>query len=1374
MRIAIDMQGAQTESRFRGIGRYTMSFTKAIVRNRGLHEIYLVLSGLFPETIEPIRIAFNDILPQENIRIWNAPGPVNEMEDGNSVRRKSAEVIREAFIESLKPDVIHISSLFEGFGDDAVTSIGIFDKKTPVSVMSYDFIPLLNPGEYFDNNKKYKSYYLSKIESIKRASLYLAISEYTMRETIEVLELSNKDTVINISTAVDDKFKPEEPEQKKWEMIKKKIGIRKKFILYTGGADKRKNLERLIKAYAKIPQELLSEYQLVFAGKMPQPDIVRMIELADQIGLSTNALLFTGYITDKELVQLYNICSLYVFPSWHEGFGLPALEAMSCGALVIGSNTSSLPEVIGWDKALFNPFDIDDITDKIIFSLKNENFRKRLKLHGLRQSKKFSWDHSALKALDSWEKTYLPYQCNSYTYSTLYEDRLLTRLVAEREDYNSDDVKQLSIALALNQSGSLEKQLFLDVSEICQSDAATGVQRVVRSFLIHLLNSAIKGFRVEPVYATREHDYKYARKFSSKFLNVKDTGIVDESISWLRGDIFFGLDMQHHVQLQHKSFYNRLIADGVTVKFLVYDLLPIQLADLFKDDDAKELHENWLKMIANTDGAICISRATADAFDSWILNNKITKSKTFHTSWIHIGADISSSVPSKGLPQDADDTVQKLRGKQTFVCVSTLEPRKGQQQILEAFNILWNENYEINLVFVGKKGWKIDELEHQISFHNKYNINLFWLQGISDQYLEKNYSASHCLIAASLNEGFGLSLVEAAQHGLSIIARDIPVFREIAGDHATYFKGQSPDNLSGIIKGWLIDYNKKQHVTAINMPWLTWKQSTEQLKNKLTADGYWPNQILVDISELARKDVGTGIQRVVRNVLREWMSNPPDKYRIELVYATSNHGYRYARSFSQKYEPNTYSDLIDEPVCYAPGDIFFALDFQPQVQSQQKDFYQYLLLHGVQVLFLVHDLIPIKHPEFFPDGNKEGFESWLHTIIISNGLICVSKSTAIDLETWILENSGNFNFPIKIAWTHNGADLEVNPQKILSTSRKGAIKFDLISQNKSFLMVGTIEPRKGYQDVLNAFDVLWAENLDLNLIIIGKVGWGTAALVDRIISHPEFNKRLFLFHGISDEELNQLYSICVCLIAASYDEGFGLPLIEAARYGLPIIARDISVFREVAGNYAYYFSDENLSDNIPHAIKSWLSLFEEDKHPKSSNISSLTWKESAENLLRIVLDINNDCYLSVLPNGLCQLSKKYNHQSNRLSWEYGWSHPEIDFRWSEGYESAIYFTLSFSDACLCNCIALELHTLNNQHVLICLNDHVIYDDAINFENGSSELKIYSHNFNEGKNKLIFKLPDAKRSGGGDPRILSIALHSLILHNVTDNGLVLGA
>src|SRR5712692_4704222 len=121
MRIVIDMQGAQsTASRTRGIGRYTMSLSVALLRNRGQHEIIAALSGLFPDTIEPIRAAFYDLLPQENIRVWDAPGPVDYLR-APPWRRHIAEQIREHFLAGLNADVALVGSLFEGLTDDAVT-----------------------------------------------------------------------------------------------------------------------------------------------------------------------------------------------------------------------------------------------------------------------------------------------------------------------------------------------------------------------------------------------------------------------------------------------------------------------------------------------------------------------------------------------------------------------------------------------------------------------------------------------------------------------------------------------------------------------------------------------------------------------------------------------------------------------------------------------------------------------------------------------------------------------------------------------------------------------------------------------------------------------------------------------------------------------------------------------------------------------------------------------------------------------------------------------------------------------------------------------------------------------------------------------------
>jgi glycosyltransferase involved in cell wall biosynthesis len=111
--------------------------------------------------------------------------------------------------------------------------------------------------------------------------------------------------------------------------------------------------------------------------------------------------------------------------------------------------------------------------------------------------------------------------------------------------------------------------------------------------------------------------------------------------------------------------------------------------------------------------------------------------------------------------------------------------------------------------------------------------------------------------------------------------------------------------------------------------------------------------------------------------------------------------------------------------------------------------------------------------------------------------------------------------------------------------------------------------------------------------------------------------------GISDEFLERVYSVSACLIAASEGEGFGLPLIEAARHNLPIIARDISVFREVAGDYAFYFHGER-GANLAEAVEEWLKLYEVGAHPKSEDMSWLTWEQSAAQVVCTLLGVDQE------------------------------------------------------------------------------------------------------------------------------------------------------
>ena len=150
-------------------------------------------------------------------------------------------------------------------------------------------------------------------------------------------------------------------------------------------------------------------------------------------------------------------------------------------------------------------------------------------------------------------------------------------------------------------------------------------------------------------------------------------------------------------------------------------------------------------------------------------------------------------------------------------------------------------------------------------------------------------------------------------------------------------------------------------------------------------------------------------------------------------------------------------------------------------------------------------------------------------------------------------------------------------------------------------MVGTIDLRKGYAQALAAFEALWAEGFDVKLVIVGQPSWNVETLVKRLMNHPESGRRLFWFGRADDMFLAALYKSCTVLLAASEAEGFGLPLVEAAQRGLPIIARDVPVFREIAGDNVFYFSGLT-AEALADALKDWLRLEENGLAPRPDGL----------------------------------------------------------------------------------------------------------------------------------------------------------------------------
>jgi glycosyltransferase involved in cell wall biosynthesis len=397
--------------------------------------------------------------------------------------------------------------------------------------------------------------------------------------------------------------------------------------------------------------------------------------------------------------------------------------------------------------------------------------------------------------------------------------------------------------------------------------------------------------------------------------------------------------------------------------------------------------------------------------------------------------------------------------------------------------------------------------------------------------------------------------------------------------------------------------------------------SQEWVDARVSIDSIWPEKntrkILVDISELAKHDAKSGIQRVVRSILHVLLLHPPQGYRIEPVHLVAG-SYWYARRFTSRLVGA--HTLPDEPAVFHRDDIFLGLDLSPEGIPQQQAQLLNMRNHGVRLFFVVYDLLPVLRPDRFAHGVSVNFSAWLGTILrVSDGLLCISAAVADEVKTWLAQNGdaqqsqAKRKKPAHIDYFHLGVDMPEPDAEAPESKRQSP------STIPSLLMVGTLEPRKGHAQALAACELLWEREIDMQLLIVGKQGWMTEQLAEKIRSHRELGKRLFWHEAATDDRLLELYRTSSALLAASEGEGFGLPLIEAAQYGLPVIARNLPVFREVAGDHAYYF--DGLSDiTLADALQRWLALSASGQAPLSADMRRLSWAECAQQLLALILD----------------------------------------------------------------------------------------------------------------------------------------------------------
>lgn len=1241
MRLVLDLQACQTSgSRSRGIGRYSMALAKAMIRRGKTDDVWVTLNGAFPESVEGIRHELEGLLPADHIRLWNTPVPVAAADPGLAWQRRAAEVLREAFLHDLHPDLIHVSSLFEGLGDNAVTSVGQSALSPPAAVTLFDLIPLINQDIYLPN-PLVRNWYFDKVESLRRARLLLAISESSRQEAISHLGI-HASRVTNISSAADPMFRPLRIDHDAEQALRSRLGLRRSFVMYTGGIDHRKNIEGLIRAFAMLPAATRQSHQLAIVCKVQDAERIRLADLAAKKGLRADELVMTGFVTDEELVALCNLCRLFVFPSWHEGFGLPALEAMACGAPVIAANTSSLPEVVGRADALFDPHRDEAISEAMQRVLANEDFRQELSRHGIERARLFSWDETARKALQAMES----------------------------------EVESRSLGVSRPGNREPHKPLLAFVSPLppersgIANYSAELLPVLARHYQIELVTDQpiVDDPTLEQLFPKRSVAWfeKHAARYERVLYHFGNSPFHSHMFSLLRRipgvvvlhDFYLG-----HI-LRHLEFSNEMPQGWWRALYESHGYPA--LLDRKSATDSLSIAVKYPcsgRIVADADGVIVHSRYSATLVEQWYgqhlakrvqqvplmrrsgpasLSSErarvrlglapgafvvatfgiINRSKLAHRlldAWLaaNFAIDKDCIVVLAGELNDAEYTAELNNRLPLATSISAGRAIKtGFLDHARYLDMLQAVDVAVQLRTDTRgetSGAVLDCLAYGVPVIANAHGPLAELPEDAVYFLPDVFDDQDLVAALSALRNDASRRQRLAEAGRAYIECELDPDRVAKRYRSAIemFVSTSPRRLLGQLASAIVDATTGVDASELQLV------DTARIMGQLRPLTGCQRTLFVDVSELARTDAKSGIQRVVRSVLRELLISPPDGMRVEPVYSDGAGAYRYARSFTATFLDLPCMPDPDEVIEGESGDVFLGLDLSAHIIPGMVDYFHALRERGVSVQFVLYDLLPALYPEWFPAELTEHLQRWYVAIAeVSDRIVAISGAVAREYHQWLEHAQLTRRRPLQIGYFHLGADIgSSTPTHGIDKETRLAIA--AIAKRPAFLMVGTVEPRKGHEQALEAFEQLWKGDFEATLVIVGKRGWRVDSLVERLNTHVELGRRLFWFEGASDEALESIYASSAVLLAASFGEGFGLPLIEAAKRRLPLIVRDIPVFREVAGVGAMYFrgrSAEELAASLRLALEQWRT----QELPDSCLVKTMTWQESKSQLLQAI------------------------------------------------------------------------------------------------------------------------------------------------------------
>ncbi len=1242
-RLLFDLQACQTQgSADRGVGRYSLGLTKAVAATAGPRDLRLLLSDALPHQPRGLPLGEERIARMPALPDWQTE------RDFSGGERDSLDAIAySAYLQRYRPDVVHVAHVFEGLGDRV--PLPDLSQRAPGQVVSatlYDLIPLVLQDHYFEM-PGLKPWYLARTAWLRQADLLLAISESTRRDAIDLLDI-DPCRVVTIHGGISDHFRPPEDRTATLRSLQARYPLRDRYILYTGGDDHRKNIQGAIEGFARVPAELRKDVQLVIVCAMAEHRRQHFMDIARRSRLDPSQILITGFVPEADLVAFYGACELFVFPSLYEGLGLPVLEAMACGAPAIGGDNSSIREIIGRPDALFATESSTSIADHIATLLRDPGLREELRRHGPERAAGFSWPSTAMRALEAFDDALERTRgvgVGAVLQGWVPRKRLavhspLPPLRSGIADYNAQFLPYLARHFDID--------LYTDGYTV---DSA-------------LLNASFRVFDVrdfEPVagsydailYAFGNSQYHV----SMPGLLERFPGVVELHDAYLSGMFRYmaavrGPPHEYHAEM--------LRAHGPRARRILAPAQGVEERDecaMVELPCTKRVLDHALGVISHSPFNLAFAR------------------EHFPEGWPGPYRTIPQIVvPPPALDCASRDAIRQSLGfgPEDFVVATFghVAWTKWGDLLLAGFvESALRDDHSAHLVFAGELskdpfGTKLAAAVRNSGLGERARITGYLTPIEYERYLASTDVAVQ--LRTKSRGGTPKGVLDCLGHGAPVIVNNdasytdypdnvviklppFPAAREIANvlerartdsawrrAYATsgreYVRNHHNPAKCAAEYASVIEEVIGRDRLAGSRPWI--RAFAPRLAGcadrevAIRAAGDWlaalPNppfrrqRILIDVSHLAQADHQTGVPRVVRQIVRALMCTA--RSGIEPIAVTLQEGrlvvpreWLAAEGLLLAHEQNGAAESV-EP---SAGDILLMLDSSWARYQEFHPAFARARAARARVVTAVYDLLPIVLPPGnIVEGGKEWFEGWVNDAIRqSDGLVCISRAVAEQViehvETRRLTRPG-----LTIGYWHLGSDFAASvgtAEASLRVRDAAAVSY--------LLMVGTIEPRKCHALALDAMELLWARGATPRLVIAGKEGWMVSGLMERLRAHPRLGSELHVVEHPTDAEITALYDRAGGLLFLSRGEGFGLPLVEAANHGIPILCSDLPVFHEIAGEFATYVSSDD-SGTLAETIDEWWGRRSTGAVPDTRAMPRHTWEQSAEALLSVLIDGN--------------------------------------------------------------------------------------------------------------------------------------------------------